>query len=43
MLHAFTPGVSLFSLFSPVGARVGGEEWIRKNVPFCLWIYFAIG
>ncbi len=32
-----------FLYFSPFGARVGGEEWIRKNVPFYLWIYSIIG
>ncbi|HBU13166.1 MAG TPA: hypothetical protein DEB31_10770 [Clostridiales bacterium] len=32
-----------FLYFSPFGARVGGEEWIRKNVPFYLWIYAIIG
>ena len=32
-----------FLYFSLFGARVGGEEWIRKNVSFYLWNYSIIG
>ncbi len=32
-----------FLYFFPFDARVGGEEWIRKNVSFYLWDYSIIG